>query len=139
MPQKMRYLAITIFSFLSLFITTSLFIVPKVVTAATCDPTKANINLADCYALNDTQTVASVYNNPTVLINLLVRNLFVLAGILFFFLLIYGGFLFITGDVKGKDKALEIFKTAGIGFAVMFSAYWILQIVQVVTGTNILF
>jgi len=70
-------------------------------------------------------------------VNLIVRNIFVIAGILLFFLIIYAGFLFITGNVKGKEKAKEVLEAALIGFLVMFGAFWILQIIKVVTGTDI--
>lgn len=103
-----------------------------------CDISQANLNLGDCYALNSSQTVKDVYTSPSVLVNLLVRNVFVIAGILLFLLFIYAGFLFVTGNVKGKDKAKEVLQAALIGFLVMFSAYWILQIIKVVTGANIL-
>lgn len=103
-----------------------------------CQTGSANLNLADCYALNANQTVSEVYTSPAVLVNLIVRNIFVVAGILLFFLFMYAGFLFITGNVKGKDKAKEVLEAALIGFFVMFAAFWILQIIKVVTGTNIL-
>lgn len=102
-----------------------------------CDITRSNINLGDCYALNGEQTVKDVYTDPSVLVNLIVRNVFIIAGIVLFLLCIYAGFLFITGGVKGKDKAQEVFQGAIIGFIVMFAAYWIVQIIKVVTGAPI--
>lgn len=102
-----------------------------------CDIKSTNLNLGDCYALNNEQAVKDVYTDPTVLINLIVRNVFVIAGIVLFFLFIYAGFLFITGDVKGKDKAKEVLQGAVLGFIVMFAAFWIVQIVKVVTGADI--
>lgn len=102
-----------------------------------CDTSQANLNLGDCYALNSTQTVRDVYTSPAFLVNLIVRNIFIVAGIVLFFLIIYSGFLFITGNVKGKDKAKEVLEGALIGFLVMFAAYWIVQIVKVVTGADI--
>jgi hypothetical protein len=102
-----------------------------------CDTSQANLNLGDCYALNSTQTVGQVYTSPAVLVNLLVRNIFIIAGIILFFLIMYAGFLFITGNVKGKDKAKEVLQGAIIGFLVMFAAFWIVQIIKVVTGADI--
>jgi hypothetical protein len=114
-------------------------IVPKVYAA--CDPGKDGLKLTDCFYLNPTSktTVGAVYNTPTVLINLIVRNLFVVAGIILFFLIIYSGYQFISGGVKGQEQAKTTMTTAIGGFIVMFAAYWILQIIKVVTGADILF
>lgn len=106
-------------------------------TIMACDIGQANLNLGDCYALNEQQAVKDVYTDPSVLVNLIVRNIFIVAGIILFFLVIYAGYLFITGNVKGKDKAKEVLTAALAGFLVMFAAYWIIQIIKVVTGADI--
>ncbi len=103
-----------------------------------CNIGARNLNLGDCFALNQNQTVRDVYSDPSVLVNLIVRNLFIVSGFIFFCLLLYGGWEFIAGNVKGKEKALEVWKMAGIGFGVMFAAFWIVQIIRVITGANIL-
>ncbi len=126
--------ALLLFFCLSIFLTA----VPTPVRAQ-CDPTLPDVNLGDCFLLRDGKSVKDAYPNPAKLLNLVVANLFIAAGIIIFFLLFYAGLLFITEGVKGKEKALEVFKTAIIGFLMMFSAYWIVQIVRVVTGTDILF
>lgn len=106
---------------------------------AACDPSVAGINLGDCVELSDGRTVSEAYDTPATLVNLIVSNLFVVAGILIFLFLIAAGFKFITGDSKGKEESKSIFTGAIAGFAVMFAAYWIVQIVQQVTGADILF
>lgn len=105
---------------------------------AACD-LNTNVDLSECYYLNPATktTVAGTFKTPTDLVNLIVRNLFVAAGILIFVMFMIGAFQFITGSAKGKEQALEIFKTTLIGFLVMFSAYWIIQIIELVTGTQI--
>lgn len=72
------------------------------------------------------------------LINLFVYNLFILAGLVFFFLLIGAGFSIISADsAKGVDDGKKKLTTAIIGLIVMFSAFWIVQIVEFVTGVDI--
>lgn len=106
---------------------------------AACNTGGANINLGDCLQLNDSgESVSSVFAKPTDLINLIVSNLFVFAGVIFFLMIIFAGFKFI-GDAKGKEDAQKIVQTALIGFIIMFSAYWVVQIIKFVTGANILF
>jgi len=102
-----------------------------------CDITRPNLDLGECYALNETQTVRDVYTDPAFLVNLIVRNVFVVAGIILFLLVVYAGYLFITGGTKGIEKAKEVLQGALIGFFVMFAAYWIVQIIKVVTGADI--
>ena len=58
-------------------------------------------------------------------------------GFFVFILIIYAGFQFIKNTEKGKEEAKQIMTIAMTGLIVMFSAYWIVQIVQIVTGTNI--
>jgi hypothetical protein len=114
-------------------------IVPKAFaqTPAGCDPGASGLDLSKCYKLNETKTVADVYKDPAFLVNLIVRNIFLLAGIILFFMIMYAGFLFITGSVKGKDQASKIMESAILGFVIMFAAFWIVQIVKIVTGTPI--
>lgn len=98
------------------------------------------ISLTDCFLLKpDGTTVASVYDRPATIVNILVRNIFLLAGIALFLGMIYAGFqLAMNPSSKDKGDAKDMLKNAAIGFMVMFSAYWIVQIIEVVTGTNII-
>jgi hypothetical protein len=112
-------------------------IVPKVYAA--CNPSQDGVKLTDCFILNDQgETVASVYKNPAVLINLIVKNLFIVAGIIFFFLMIYSGIQYISGGKKGVDQAQKVMESALIGFIIMFAGYWIIQIIKVLTGADFL-
>ena len=98
---------------------------------------QGGIDLGNCLKLSDGSTVSEVYSDPAFLVNLLVSNIFILGGIIFFLLLIYSGFKFITGGKKGAEEAQGIIQTSIIGFIIMFSAYWIMQIVALLTGINI--
>lgn len=107
---------------------------------AACDPgTSTGANLADCLLLNDrNDTVASKYDTFTTIVNTIVANAFIIGGIILFLMFFYAGFKFISGGSKAKDEARTMLTTAIIGMIVMFIAYWIVQIVQLVTGTNVL-
>ncbi len=108
-------------------------------TASTtdCNPGSGFIPLGDCLQLSDDKKVSEVYTTPAFLVNLVVRNLFVFGGIVLFFMLLLAGFKFVTGGKKGLDDAKQIMTSALIGFLLMFSAYWIVQIVKLITRTNI--
>ena len=105
---------------------------------AQCDPGQdGGVSLSDCLPLNrQGDLVSDVYTNPSILVNLLVRNVFVVSGLVIFLMIVYAGFLFIQDTAKGKDKALEIAQNALLGFVVLFGAYWVVQLVQILTGTN---
>lgn len=100
----------------------------------------AQVDLKNKIMLNDTQSVGQVFDDPTDLINLLVPNLFILAGTVFLFLLIAGGFTIISsGGADAVEKGKQQITIAILGFVIMFASYWIVQIVEVLTGVQILF
>lgn len=104
---------------------------------AQCDAGAGGIDLAGCLKLSDSQKVSDVYSNPAFLVNLIVRNLFALAGVVLFFLILLAGFKFIKGGAKGVEEAKTLVTTAITGFMIMFSAYWVVQIIKLITGADI--
>lgn len=82
------------------------------------------------------------YSNFSQIINPLLKNSLTLAGIIFLALIIFGGLGMIIGagsnDSKKTEQSKKTITSAVIGFAVVICAYFIIQIIQVVTGLNIL-
>lgn len=113
----------------------SSFLTPQVY--AQCVPGQDGLNLQDCLTLRDGSKVSQKYSSFSVLINLLVNNLMVIAGLMLFVFVISAGFSFIMGDSKGKEKASTVAKGALTGFVIMFSAYWLVQIIKQLTGADI--
>jgi len=76
------------------------------------------------------------------IVSILLKNAYIIAGVLLFFLLLFGGFGIIMGagggDPKKTAQGQQAVTSALIGFLVIFASYWIIQIIQVVTGLNIL-
>ncbi len=92
-----------------------------------------------CDAAGNCKTVGEKYKSLSDLVNLVVTNLFVFAGIFLLFLLILGGLSIIASDSsKGVEEGKKKITSAIIGFLVMFSAYWIIQIVEFITGVTII-
>ena len=102
-----------------------------------CTPGEGGVNLGDCLQLSNDKTVSSVYDTPAFLVNLIVKNMFALAGIVLFVMLFIAGFKFITKGKEGVEDAKKILTASVVGFIIMFSAYWIVQIVSLMTGVNI--
>jgi len=94
------------------------------------------IPLSDKLILKDGTPVKEVFNSTDDMVNLIVKVVFVGAGTVLFVMIIMAGFSMIGGDSKDKDKAKTTMTSAAIGFIVMFAAYWIMQIIQLLTGVN---
>ena len=83
---------------------------------------------------------SSTYSGAGSLINNILPNIYIAGGVVIFFMIIFGGFTIIA-NAGNPDKIKEGGKTitsAIIGLLVLFGSYWIIQIIQVVTGVNIL-
>ncbi|MDP3955109.1 MAG: hypothetical protein Q8Q15_01970 [bacterium] len=95
------------------------------------------------YAVNIGDIYEPAKTFPTVgsLISVLLPNVFILAGVVFFLLLIFGGFGLIMGagggDPQKTGQGKQAITAAVIGFLVIFLSYWIIKIIEVVTGLKI--
>lgn len=75
------------------------------------------------------------------IISNILPNIYIFAGVVLFILLIFGGLTFIIN--AGKDNPEEAAKgkkaatAAIIGFLIIFCSYWIIKIIETVTGLNI--
>lgn len=94
-------------------------------------------NIKDVYLGNH---AISGVDKPTDWLSLILPNAFIFAGVLLFIYLIVGGFMFISsaGSSKNTGEAQQIITNAIIGFAVIFGSYWIIQLIEVLTGLTIL-
>jgi len=88
------------------------------------------------------KNVEQSFPDTASLVSILLKNSITIIGIILILLLIYGGTTFIisagSGDSKKADGAKSIITNALIGFAVVFCAYFIIQLIEVITGLKIL-
>ena len=74
------------------------------------------------------------------LISLILTGSLTIAGIMVLFMIVYAGIKMIgsAGQNKPEDaaKAREAATYAAIGFAIIFSAYWIIRLIEVITGSS---
>lgn len=98
------------------------------------------VDIKDAFKLNSTDTVAKVFGTPASLFNTLIPVIFTVAGVILFFLLLFGGFSIIMahGEPKELEKGSKVLTGALIGFLLIIASYWIMQIIQIVTGVPIL-
>ena len=69
----------------------------------------------------------------------LIKNLYVLTGIILLFFLIAGGLGMIinAGNVEKQKQSSQTVTAAVVGYLIMFAAYWLVKIVEIVFGVNI--
>lgn len=90
------------------------------------------------------ETYGSPFTNLTdvgSLVSTLLSNAIVVAGVLLLFLLVGGGLAMIMGAGSNNPEQAAAGKKAAtaalIGFLIIFGTYWIIQIVQILTGFEI--
>jgi len=91
----------------------------------------------DLKDLAPSQSITSI----SVLVNVILKNSLVVAGVICLVLLILGGFSFIVsagGDAKAKEKGKNTITSALTGLILIIAAYWIIQIIEIITGIHIL-
>ena len=76
------------------------------------------------------------------LVNVIIQNAFVFAGIISFLLLVFGGFGVIisagSGDTKQLEKGKQTITYAALGLILVVTSYWIVQIIEKVSGISLL-
>lgn len=86
------------------------------------------------------QTPWSTFPDLGSLISVILKNAYVIAGLLMLVLILMGGFGYLTSgsDSKQAQSGKDAITWAIAGFFVIFCSYWILQIVRVITGVDII-
>jgi hypothetical protein len=83
---------------------------------------------------------SSSITSISTLVNILLKNALTIAGVICLILLILGGFSFIVsagGDAKAKEKGKNTITSALTGLVLIIAAYWIIQIIEIITGIKI--
>lgn len=70
----------------------------------------------------------------------LLPYLLTIAGLILFVMLVMGGFTMLAGaaDKESQEKGKKMITSALVGFFIIFAAYWIAQLLQVIFKINIL-
>ena len=79
------------------------------------------------------------YHSIGEFISAILPNAYIIAGLILFFLILFGGFTMITagGDSEKIGQGSKAITAALAGFVLVFASYWIIQIIQVLTGVKI--
>lgn len=77
--------------------------------------------------------VDKVFPDIATLVNVLLKNAYILAGIILLLLLIFGGFTIIVNAGKNPQemaKGNQAITAALIGFVIIFASYWVINIIN---------
>lgn len=130
---------------LSLFVLT-----PKPISAQTTSNSNRQVHLlADTFDMYDPLKIGNSgsanypkkdFSNPGKVISEALNYAFPLAGLILFVMIIWGGFEMLAGaaTAKSKDAGRQRVTAAVAGFFLLFAAYWITQIIEVIFGVKIL-
>jgi hypothetical protein len=90
----------------------------------------------------DPARTSRIFQQPGELISALLPNILIGASVVLFFLMMGGAFMMLAGagndDAKQAAQGKVAVTSAITGFLLVVSAYFILQILEVVTGINFL-
>jgi hypothetical protein len=101
----------------------------------------AEFNLGDTGA-DAVFPMASKFPDFGTLVNVIVQNALMFAGVITFVILVFGGLSVIMGagggDTKQLEKGKKAITGAVIGLIIVVTAVWIIQIIEKITGLNLL-
>jgi uncharacterized membrane protein len=94
----------------------------------------------DYGALNSAIGLKSGNDTLGAIIGNFLPYLLTIAGIILFGMLVFGGFTMLAGaaDKESQEGGKKMITSALVGFFIIFLAYWIAQILQVIFKVNIL-
>lgn len=75
-----------------------------------------------------------------VILSVILKNLYVLAAIILFFFIFAGGLGMIlnAGNAEKQKQSSQTLTSAVIGFAILFCSYWLIKLIELVLGIQIL-
>jgi hypothetical protein len=87
------------------------------------------------------KTANKCYQTIQGFISCILPNIYVFAGIILFILLLVGGIGIIKSANGGSEEDLkkgqQAITSALIGFLLIFASYWIIQLIQIISGVKI--
>lgn len=108
--------------------------------AAACDTlSKGCLDSLNTELLPDAAK-ATALSTPRGIISEVLPYLFTFGGLILFIMLIWGGFEMLSGaaNPKSQEAGKARITAAIIGFILLFSSYWLAQLVQAIFGISIL-
>jgi len=87
------------------------------------------------------ESVYPAYQSIGSFISAILPNIYVIAGVILFLLMVFGGLTYIksagSSDEEGVKKGQQAITAALVGFLIIFASYWIIQLIEIITGVEI--
>lgn len=100
-----------------------------------------NVSRINAVEINPTIfSPAKNFDTVASLVNTIIPNVLVISGVVFLLIIIYAGFQLIAAgqvDPQKWEKTRQTLTQAVIGLIIIVVAYWLVLIIQQVTGVNI--
>lgn len=103
----------------------------------------ATIDIGDEFNLgSDKISAVSGYGTGGfyLILSVILKNLYVIAAIILFFFIFAGGLGMIlnAGNAEKQKQSSQTLTSAVIGFAILFCSYWLIKLIELVLGIQIL-
>jgi hypothetical protein len=104
----------------------------------------AKVSIGEKFLLKPGKGIENVAAYETLggFVSVILPNVYIIAGVVLFGLLLFGGFGIIMGagqdDPEKVQKGQKALTMAIIGFLIIFASYWIIQIIETVTGLQLI-
>ncbi len=74
------------------------------------------------------------------ILSVVLRNIYVIAAIILFIFILVGGagMILNAGNVEKQKQSSKTLGSAVAGFLILFLSYWIIKLVQLITGIQII-
>lgn len=97
-------------------------------------------DLKDAFYGTDGKNPIKDIDSPYAFISSILPNIYIISGILLLIYLVFGGIMIVSsaGNPDGSSKGKQIITNAIMGFVIIFTSYWIIQIIEIITGIQIL-
>ncbi|MFH0942688.1 MAG: hypothetical protein V1810_00795 [Candidatus Beckwithbacteria bacterium] len=75
------------------------------------------------------------------LISVILRNIYVIAAVILFLMIFVGGLGMIinAGNAEKQKQSSKTLGSAVIGFLILFLSYWLLKLIQLFTGVQLIY
>lgn len=106
----------------------------------TTELTAETFDLLNPLIIEGTSEISDQLSSPGGVVSRLLNFLFPMAGLILFFLISWGGFeiLVSSSDQKGMEAGKNRVTAAIVGFLLLFSSYWLAQLLELIFRIKIL-
>ena len=98
------------------------------------------VNIGEYFSLGS-KTVGEAGEGYTVysILSVVIRNLYVLVGIILLIMIFVGGIGMIlnAGNTEAAKKSNQTLSSAVMGFGILIAAYWLVKIIEIIFGLTI--